>query len=193
MIKFNSISLSDDGQYLNINASIEDLDYYRNMYISTIAIDTQDTYVSNSTNGYSSKYIFKASTEDLGYKDTIKTIDVAINIESCNISNFKDNLLYVYIVADGYMEADAPCGKDRLWDVAVGYDINCIYRKGLSYIKNTYKDCIVPKNFIDYFLRYKALDLAIKTKNFVAANKWWNKLFKGKLNIINTSNNCGCS
>ncbi len=193
MIKFNNVSLSDDGKYLNINASIEDLEYYENMYIASVAIDTQDTYTPNSSNGYSSNPVFKSDVSDLGYKESPKTIDISIDITSTSLSSYKDNLLYIYVGATGYMEGDVPCGKSRLWDMAVAYDVNDIYKNGLSYIKEVYKDCVIPKNFIDYFLRYKALSLAIKTKNFVTANKWWDKLFKGKFNTTNNTNSCGCS
>ena len=51
----------------------------------------------------------------------------------------------------------------------------------------------IPKDFIDFILRYKALDLALKTENYIQANKYWNKFFKNNNVVSLNTNSCGCT
>ena len=54
----------------------------------------------------------------------------------------------------------------------------------MNYIRGIECDCSIPKNFIDFILRLKALELCIKTGNYTKAIKYWNRL------NINPSNEC---
>ena len=56
MIKFNELRITPNNESLIIDVSIEDADYYQNVVLDSIIIDTQDTYVEN---GPSSKAVFK--------------------------------------------------------------------------------------------------------------------------------------
>lgn len=49
MIQFNELRVSPDGKKLIIDASVKDLQYYNDVYIDAIIIDTQDTYVANGS------------------------------------------------------------------------------------------------------------------------------------------------
>ena len=63
----------------------------------------------------------------------------------------------------------------------------------MLYTKELGDTCSIPKNFIDYILKVKALDLSLKTGNYQEAIRYWNRLFK---NFYYTNNvefsNCGC-
>ena len=43
MIQFNELRISQSGDRLIIDVSVKDLEYYTNVYLSEILIDTQDT------------------------------------------------------------------------------------------------------------------------------------------------------
>ena len=45
MVNFNELRVSPDRKNLIIDVSIKDLSYYENVYIDSIIIDTQDTYI----------------------------------------------------------------------------------------------------------------------------------------------------
>ena len=59
MIIFNNISISQDDKYLIIDAEIEDNVYYKDMYIDSVVIDNQDTYIQNGPSN-NPIYVYKA-------------------------------------------------------------------------------------------------------------------------------------
>lgn len=57
MVTFNELKITPDGQKLIIDVSIKDLPYYKNVYLESISIDTQDTYISSGPSSLAEKYI----------------------------------------------------------------------------------------------------------------------------------------
>ena len=55
MVQFNELRITPDGQKLIIDVSVKDLEYYTNVYLDTIQIDTQDTFVES---GPSSEVVY---------------------------------------------------------------------------------------------------------------------------------------
>lgn len=198
MIQFNTLKITQDGKNLLINASVKDLSYYDNILIQELTIDNQDTYLAS---GPSSNWVYHQSFEytDATTGETVeglKTINVVIPAQAFidNNGDLNDDILYVYLKAYGTPAADTPCGMDNEITMGVALNLRPIYNKGMAFIKSIEKSCEVPKGFIDYILRYKALDLALKTENYIQANKYWNKFFKNNsVTSLNTSSSCGCS
>lgn len=201
MIQFNTLKITPDGKNLLINASVKNLEYYTNVLISSIVIDNQDTY---SASGPSSSPIYKnsfAGKDPATGKEVngLKTINITISAKEFldNNGNLNDDILYVYLIASDKSEdapsPDTPCGMDNATTMGIAINLRPIYNKGMAYLKQIERSCEIPKEFINYILEYKALDLAIKTKNYIQANKYWNKFFK-EINVtsINTTS-CGCS
>ena len=62
MIEFQELRVSPDGKRLIIDASVKDLQYYDDVYIDAVIIDTQDTYVAN---GPSTNPIFSYEVQTL--------------------------------------------------------------------------------------------------------------------------------
>ena len=71
------------------------------------------------------------------------------------------------------------------------FNTNIIYQQSMKYIRSIESNCDIPKQFIDYILRIKALELALNTGNYLLAIKYWNKFFK---NIFTQEsiNTCNC-
>ena len=46
MIQFNKLQINREGTKLTIDIAVKDLEYYNNVYIDSISIDTQDTFVN---------------------------------------------------------------------------------------------------------------------------------------------------
>lgn len=197
MIQFNTLKITQDGKNLIINASVKNLSYYTNVLIGSIIIDNQDTY---SASGPSSNPIYKHSFAD---KDLVTNEDIAgfknISITvsakelSDNNGDLSDDILYVYLIAVGTPSADTPCGMDNVNTLGVALNLRPIYNNGINYIKQVESTCEIPKDFIDFILRYKALDLALKTENYIQANKYWNKFFKNNNVVSLNTNSCGCT
>lgn len=197
MIQFNTLKITQDGKNLVINASVKDLEYYTNVLISSIKIDNQDTY---SATGPSDTPIY---SESFAGKDLIsgeeikglKTISITIPAKAFKDNNgdLNDDILYIYLIATGTPSADTPCGMDNEITLGVALNLRPIYNNGMAYIKQVEYSCEIPKGFIDFILKYRALDLALKTENYIQANKYWNKFFKeNTVSSLNT-NSCGCS
>ena len=197
MIQFNALKITQDGKNLIINASVKNLSYYTNVLIGSIVIDNQDTY---STRGPSSNPVYKHSFagKDLVTDEDIaglKNISITVSAKELldNNGDLNDDILYVYLIAVGTPSADTPCGMDNVNTLGVALNLRPIYNNGMSYIKQVESTCEIPKDFIDFILRYKALDLALKTENYIQANKYWNKFFKNNNVVSLNTNSCGCT
>ena len=197
MIQFNTLKITQDGKNLIINASVKNLSYYTNVLIGSIIIDNQDTY---SASGPSSNPIYKHSFagKDLVTNEDIaglKNISITVSAKELldNNGDLNDDILYVYLIAVGTPSADTPCGMDNVNTLGVALNLRPIYNNGINYIKQVESTCEIPKDFIDFILRYKALDLALKTENYIQANKYWNKFFKNNNVVSLNTNSYGCT
>lgn len=214
MVEFNELRISPDGGKLIIDASIINLEYYKDVYIDAVIIDTQDTYMPN---GPSSKPIFYyelpntvSTVYSLPEHNGCNPIRVDDNKELCFTSNNNegekrvrleldesllgiklcDNLFFVYIIVKGTPSIDTPCGLDNSNIMGVVFNLYPIYAKIMGYIRELDHNCVIPKNFIDMLLKFKALEISIKTGHYTQAIKYWNKFFKDKCK--STPINCGC-
>ena len=144
MVQFNELKITPDGQRLIIDVSIKDLEYYTNVYLDTIQIDTQDTFVES---GPSSEVVYTKVIEgdtklvrlELGTGDLLPTLS--------------DNLFFVYVRIKGTPAANTPCGMDNIITLGVVSNLYPLYQHAFSYIKELNDTCSIPKNFINYILQ----------------------------------------
>ena len=182
MVQFNELRITPDGQKLIIDVSVKDLEYYTNVYLDTIQIDTQDTFVES---GPSSEVVYT------------KTIDgnsksVRLELGTGNLlPTLNDNLFFVYVRTKGTPSMDTPCGMDNSITLGTVLDKYSIYSDIMQYVKEVNADCTMPKNFLDKYLRFQAFEISVITGHYTEAIKYYNKFIKG---IGNTpdSISCGC-
>lgn len=183
MIKWNELRVTQDGKKLIIDGSIEDLEYYKDVYIDRVLIDTQDTYVPN---GPSSNTIFTYAVES----NKEKSIRLELDNKALG-SNISNTLFFIYIVVNGTPSIDTPCGMDNQITLGIAADLYPFYRNIINYMKEVGDSCNIPTNFINKILQFKALELSIKTGHYTEAIKYWNKFFKDpKYVTINTECRC---
>lgn len=187
MVVFNECRIDKDGKNLIIDADISSLPYYKDVYIKSVTIDTDKTFVEYGPSKDNFVYKHDFVEED---KTTLKNIQLEINHKEMKLDNLNDNMLFVYIEVHGIPTFDTPCSCDNKYYIAVAVNLRPIYNMAMNYIKELEGTCTIPKGFIDMILRLKAFELSIKTGNFSTAIKQWNKLFKNKRVI--SSNKCGC-
>lgn len=257
MIKFNELRITDDSKYLIIDASVPDYPYYKDIYIDSICIDTQDTYkdggpskeaqiipieekeevtiitqndfLPNEENYYtyrgilkeghyyrfenlpdieeavmnfvSSDYNFDYSPTYLNNKSFIfdnkdlnevnlNSKDIRLIIDWRDIAAPLNNMFFVYVKTKGIFSPDTPCGMDTEYTLGITFNTCDLYNTLMSYIKEVEINCEVPMNFIDWFLRFKAIELSISTKHYPQAIDYYNKFIKDIKQ--STSNSCGC-
>ena len=215
MIVINECRITEDGRCLIIEASVDSLSYYKNVFIDQVIIDTDSTF---SINGPSSSPIYQKSftggnlkvglynncdkvTDEqdcecgniyVDEKYGIKNIRLRIPCKELGLSTLDDNIFFVYIYATGYPDPGTPCGMDNKYTMGIAYNLRPIYNKAMGYIRELDSNCDIPKGLIDMILRMKAFELAMRTGHFTVAFEHWNTLFKNKVSV-SIGKNCGCN
>lgn len=181
MIKWNELRVTQDGKELIIDGSVKDLEYYKDVYIEKVIIDSQDTYVPN---GPSSKPIFSYNVES----ETEKSIRLELDSKALGVT-INNTMFFVYIVVKGTPSIDTPCGMDNQITLGVVTNLCPFYQHMVAYMKEIENTCDIPSNFINSILQYKALELSVRIGYYTQAIKYWNKFFQ---NIQNATINTGC-
>ena len=203
MILFDQLRISDDGQRLYINAHVNKADYFKNRYIDSVVIMTADKVSETAPGTPTSDYIYKKEIEGnvkeldlvltpLDFTKSWETDPKAIAFNRADMSN---TLFFVYIKCKGTPGECTPCRLDEEITLGVVFDENVLYQRVMDYTKELVADCSIPTEFTDFILLWNAFKAAIETEHYVAAIKFYNKLF-GVVrsgysnNIIKT---CGCN
>lgn len=191
MIHFNELKISADAQHLIIDVSVRSESYYKDVYIDSIVIDNQDTYVGT---GPSSNPVYSYSVPDSVSKLTKKTYGrkhVRLDLNPADLGSL-DGLFFVYVRAKGIPSADTPCGMDNITTLGTVCNMYPFYQQAMNYIKEIANNCSAPQNFTDYILKLKGLELAVRTGNYPDAIKYYNKFFSGKSKSFIKIGGCGC-
>lgn len=197
MIRFNELKIEDN--YIIIDVQIEEEKYFKDMYIDSIVIDTQDTFIAN---GPSSKAIYTKTfntdtdikKEEIVYtQGTDKYNRVRIYIDGKNLNvDIHKTMFFVYVIAGGTPAADTPCRWDENKALHTLVDIQVLYNNMIQYVKELNKDCSIPDNFINAILQFNAIDLALKTNQYPLAIELWKRFYSDiESNIVLP--NCGCN
>ena len=215
MLILNECRISEDGKTLIVEATVDSLEYYDRIYISQLIIDTEKTWTAS---GPSSNPVYNIEfSKDDSVASTIcgpvvtenaedgccgnvitgtygkKHIRLHIDAKDMNLPSFNDHILFVYIYASGYPDPSTPCGMDNEYITGIAINLRPLYNYAMGYIKSVGASCEIPKGFIDYFLKYKALTLALKTGNYPDAFKMWEYLHSSKGTVNTTRRGCGCN
>ena len=181
MIKFTELRVQKER--LTIVAEVREIeDYYDNVYIDKIIVDTQDTF---TTSGPSENAIYSVTID--GDK---KRVSISLSATTLGLSDLEHTMFFVYAKAKGNPAPTTPCGFDEEYSMGVTFAFCPIYNTTVQYIREIENSCEIPKNFIDMILQFKAIQYSIDTGHYVQAIKYYNKFFK-KLNI-GAHSNCGC-
>lgn len=175
MIQLNELRVAPDGKHLIIDAQIQDMPYYENVYISAIIIDTQKTY---SPLGPSSKPLRTIECGNVKHYRAFIDIDGAM-----------DNMFFVYVLSNGDPSDDTPCDMKDRSILGVTYNKYPMYEQSIKML-NSIGGCEPSSDLIDYILQQKAFDLSLKTGNYTKAIEYWNIFFDDTEKTINTK--CGC-
>ena len=197
MIRFNELKIEDN--YIIIDVQIEEEKYFKDMYIDSIVIDTQDTFIAN---GPSSKAIYTktfntdtdVNKEEIVYtQGTDKYNRVRIYIDSKNLNvDIHKTMFFVYVIAGGIPAADTPCRWDENKALHTLVDTQVLYNNMIQYVKELSKDCSTPDNFINAILQFNAVDLALKTNQYPLAIDLWKRFYSDiESNVVLP--NCGCN
>ena len=197
MIRFNELKIEDN--YIIIDVQIEEEKYFKDMYIDSIVIDTQDTFIAN---GPSSKAIYtKTFNTDIDIKkeeivytqgtDKYNRVRIYIDGKDLNIDIHK-TMFFIYVIAGGTPAADTPCRWDENKALHTLVDIQVLYNNMIQYVKELSKDCSTSDNFINAILQFNVVDLALKTNQYPLAIDLWKRFYSDiESNVVLP--NCGCN
>lgn len=187
-IHFNELRVTEDGKNLIIDTVIKSEAYYKNIYLDSIAIDDESTYSGNSVLG-STNSIYNQTLE--GNKKRYRWV---LTPKDLGLKDF-NHLMFVYISIKGSLDTSSmeliPCGADEEVTMASVTNLYPFYQQAMQYIKTLGATCEYPKDFVDWLLKLKGLELAIKTGNYQVAIDLFNTGFKGQ--HFSSLNRGGCN
>lgn len=182
MVRFNELRITEDSKHFIIDVSILNEAYYKNVYLDSIIIDTQDTYTKS---GPSSTPVYSYPEED-GLEENLKHI--RLTLDTTDIPNLGD-LFFVYVRVKGTPAPETPCGMDNITTLGVVCNTYPFYLASINYLKEVTKNCAVPQNFINHILKLKALEVSVRTGNYTDAIQYYKEFF----NTQSPINIGGCS
>lgn len=206
MIHYNNLYITEDSKYLVIDVAIDEDSTYDDVYLYRIAIDTQDTYITNGPSN-NAKIIFldegdveKPSMNGIG---EVKNSDKAIKkVKHTKLTlsakdlgvNLNKDMLFIYSTASGFIPEDKPDVIKYITDTILNVVVNTyeVYKSIIPLIKEIGELCKDPISFIDRELQIKAVEYSIKNSNYLLAIKYWKKYFMDNT-ITSSSNKCNCN
>ena len=203
MVLFDQLRISDDGQRLYINVHVNKADYFKNMYIDSVVIMTADKVSETAPGTPTSDYVYKKEIEDntkeldlvLTPLDLTKSWETDPKAIAFNRADMSNTLFFVYIKCKGTPGECTPCRLDEETTLGVMFDENMLYQRVMDYTKELVADCSVPTEFTDFILLWNAFKAAIETEHYIAAIKFYNKLFGVVRDSYNNTiiKTCGCN
>lgn len=174
MVKFDIATVSADGTKLLIGATVLDLPYYKDVTISKVYIDTQDTFESNrpSSNAWEKSFSGDNKSEylEIQYED--------IDDNGLTFPKPSDNLFFIYIETTTNIEPDTPCGFDNKFSMTYAYDTCSVRERLMPYMKQIARNCDIPKEFINLFLQSKAVEISLCQGHYPEGIKFYNAFIK---------------
>lgn len=185
MIIFDQLRISDDGKRMYINAHVNKADYFNNIYIDSIVIQTADKVSETDPGLPTSDYVYIKKAEEnakelnlvLEASDLSRSWESDPNAIAFCKGDMSNTLFFVYIKCKGTPGSCTPCRLDEETTLGVVFDENVLHQKVMDYTKELVTDCSVPSAFIDFILLWNAFKSAIETEHYIPAIKFYNMMF----------------
>lgn len=178
MIQFNELTITPDNKELIIDVSIQDFDEYSNVFLDSLYIDNQDTFVNDGPSR-NAIYTYSFSGDNKHYRLVLSTEDIQI----------PNNLFFIYVVTKGDSKCPEINISNRIF-TGVVFNSYSIFKYFMKYIRDIETKCEISNNFADSILKYKAFSLSILTGNYQLTIKYWNKFFRDYIRGNNDIKEC---
>ena len=206
MIHYNNLYITEDSKYLVIDVAIDEDSTYDDVYLDRIAIDTQDTYITNGPSNNAK--IFHIGGVDIegpsmnGIEEVknssndikkVKHTKLTLSAKDLGVNLNKD-MLFIYSTASGFIPEDKTDAIKYITNTILNVVVNTyeVYKSIIPLIKEIGELCKDPISFIDRELQIKAVEYSIKNSNYLLAIKYWKKYFMDNT-ITSSSNKCNCN
>lgn len=173
MVTINELRISNTDRKIIIDVSVPGLEYFDNIFIDRICIDTQDTYSPTGVSVDCYEYVVEGDEKNIRLEILEDSLELSLD----------NNLFFVYIETKGSLGEGTPNYLIQPVTMAVTNNLELIYKEAIKLLGEINKECVVPKAMMDFVFRVNGLDLALKTGNYVMAIDLWNKYFKERVYI----------
>lgn len=191
MIDFKHLEFLNS-KTLRVSVEVKDLDYYTNVYIDSIIIDTEDTVCETGPSDNPARTIH--------YDGNLKSINTTIDVS--DIVSDGPKMLFVYIRCTGTPAVNTPCGLDNQDSMMPVVDYQSVYDSALKLARCTSKcgcadgNCHIDVVFANFALQYFRMEQGLKNGNWSDAydaycwltHKNGNVKYKGS----SASKRCSC-
>lgn len=191
MVSINEFVIARDAKYLYLKASIDDMEYFENVFIDYLEF-TLHKVVNGAIETSTIELNPDGTLHTESLETEVKNVDLTLTPQDLGLSDFQTPVIEVKVYTKGYPSADTPCGMDEEYVVGITYNESVLYDKGLSFIHQVGQDCTIPDDFINWILSSSAFDLALKSGNMNDALSWWLRLTSNRSNGYSRNSNCGC-
>lgn len=107
--------------------------------------------------------------------------------------DFTKEILIVEANVEGSPDITTPCGKDLTKEIFVVYDKKIPYKQAMGYLKSI-GGCEPSKEFMDFILRLKSLELSVEACNYQQAAYIWKWFTNNAADPcgVKIKSNCNC-
>lgn len=197
---FDQLRISDDGSKMYLSVHVNKADYFKDVYIDSIAILTSEKVSETNPFFPTSNYIYKEDVEGnkkeinlvLTPEDFVRVWESEPEAMKFKRSDMGNTLFFVYVKTKNAPDSCTPCRLDEEMNLAVTFDENMLYQRVMDYTKELVKDCTTPTGFIDFILLWNAFKAAIETEHYIPAIKFFGMLFGTMNGKITDIKDCGC-
>lgn len=185
MIQFNELRITPDANFLIIEAQVKVDSFFNNIGILSVSVNKvlNDTYEKKNL----ISWVNASDIENIIVPEEIETIEslikkvrFIINKEQLN-TELTNEFLEVVVETEG--TSNAPEGYANSIVYAPVVDLYPFYINTLCNIRMLDNLCSNSNELVDCILRFKALELAMKTGNKNLAAQYWFKYFAPLDNI----------
>lgn len=192
MVLFDRLQISDDGRKLYIDIHVNQADYFSNLYIEKIVIQTHEQVSEMDPLSPGDQHIYEYHAEP-----ETKELHLVLNAVTdfdLVYKNLSDKLLFVYVVCTGTPDACTPCRLDEMTTLGVTFDQTLFYQRVMQESKQLADTCKIAKSFLDLILLWNGFKAAIETEHYLPAIDFWKKMFNRSSSTAShgTAKPCGC-
>lgn len=179
MINFKNCLVTENSIYIDVR--IKPHVFFDNCYINRVVINDIDTFHTTGPN--LDACIFDSGELEGDHKKYIEFIKCSEFWKS--VRNISKNIYFIYVQIKGLPAMNTPCGNDVEWYSIAIIDYKYIYDRCLHYVRElNHCKCAKPRHFIDFILKFKALEMCLISKEWERAIEFFKE--------ICPSDPCGC-
>jgi len=139
-----------------------------------IELTKADLDAAFNNQGHPAPDIEELSTDTQGYVETTYNPNAT---DPFNKPDFSNMMLFIYVKCEGQVDPCTPCGLDEMTTLGVTYDEKALYQATMNFTKELAGSCQISNDFIDFILKWTALNASLNTEHFADSIKFWKMLF----------------